>query len=109
MDGLDSLEAIQVLELADDVAGAFTGSLLAQLGARVLKVESPDGGDPLRRTSAGRGLFAHLNAGKKSVTLKSDIERAALAQLVGSADCVIRSSNSPRFFSVPPAPERRDR
>ena len=72
------LEGVRVLDLTSDIAGPFCTKVLAGLGAEVIKLESPDGGDPSRdygsflrdepnpETSA---LFLDLNMGKKSVTL----------------------------------------
>ena len=42
------LEGVRVLEFGQIAAGPFAGSLLADLGADVVKVERPDGGDGMR-------------------------------------------------------------
>ena len=46
------LAGIQVLEVANFIAGPYAGALLADLGAEVIKIENPDGGDPFRGTVA---------------------------------------------------------
>lgn len=43
------LEGLRVLELGSLIAGPFAGRLFADFGARVIKVEPPVGGDPLRK------------------------------------------------------------
>ena len=43
------LDGIRVLELGNFIAGPFAGQLFGDYGAEVIKVESPDGGDPMRR------------------------------------------------------------
>ena len=43
------LAGVKVLELATLIAGPFCTRILAEFGAEVIKVESPDGGDPLRK------------------------------------------------------------
>ena len=89
------LAGVRVLELGDDLAAAYTGRLLADLGADVVKVEPP-GGDPLRHRgpyvggsdperSAG---FAYFCAGKRSVVA----DTAAVAALAAAADVVVQST-----------------
>jgi benzylsuccinate CoA-transferase BbsE subunit len=89
-----------VLDLAGS-AGAFCGRVLADLGAEVLKLESP-GGDPARREPPFRRdlpspdsslPFWSANAGKLSVTLNvfSADGRALLLRLVEQADFLIES------------------
>jgi crotonobetainyl-CoA:carnitine CoA-transferase CaiB-like acyl-CoA transferase len=91
------LAGIRVLELANYVAGPYCGMLLADLGAEVIKVENPRGGDFSRLTapfvegeSAG---FMALNRNKKSITLdlKSDRGRALFLDLVRTADVLVEN------------------
>jgi crotonobetainyl-CoA:carnitine CoA-transferase CaiB-like acyl-CoA transferase len=44
-----ALDTIKILEIGHYVAGPYSGKLFADLGADVVKVERPDGGDPARR------------------------------------------------------------
>jgi crotonobetainyl-CoA:carnitine CoA-transferase CaiB-like acyl-CoA transferase len=95
------LEGVRVVEVAQYVAGPLAGSVLAELGAEVIKVEPP-GGDAYRHVlplAAGFGRhFIPLNRGKRSVVLdlKSAAGRASLARLVGTADVVIHNTPPPR-------------
>src|SRR4249919_1986893 len=91
------LEGIRVIEVAQYVAGPLTGSLLAELGADVIKVEPP-GGDAYRRVmpigpEVG-GYFVPLNRGKWSVVLdlKTAAGKKALAALVATADVVLHNA-----------------
>ncbi|MDP9096432.1 MAG: CoA transferase [Pseudomonadota bacterium] len=79
---------IRILSLAEQLPGPLATMLLADLGADVILVERPDGGDPSRRFP---GLFAALNRNKRSVTidLKSDAGRARFLDLVDTADAVL--------------------
>lgn len=90
-----ALDGIRVLEFASYVSGPFAGMLLSDLGAEVIKVESPDGGDPFRmwgRTDYN-GTFGSMNRNKKSVTLdlKSDDGRARARSLARTADVIIEN------------------
>lgn len=99
MSGL--LAGIRVLDLTNVLAGPFCGYQLAQLGAEVIKVETPGTGDLARQLGADPGLnrsgmgasFLAQNAGKKSITLnlKSEGGRAVLLRLVASADVLVEN------------------
>lgn len=82
------LTGVRILSLAEQYPGPFATMLLADLGADVILVERPEGGDPSRRF---RGLFASLNRNKRSVTLdlKSERGHAEFLRLIDSADAVI--------------------
>ena len=90
------LEGLRVLEYAQYVAGPFAGMLLADLGADVVKVESP-AGDAWRRYEpfdAGESRYFYaLNRGKRSVALDlADPGDHALArELVARADVLVES------------------
>ena len=82
------LAGIRVLSLAEQYPGPYATMLLADLGADVILVERPDGGDPSRRFP---GLFAAFNRNKRSVALdlKSERGRDDFLRLVDSADAVL--------------------
>jgi formyl-CoA transferase len=65
------LDGVVVLEIANYIAGPYAGLLLVDLGAEVIKVEHPDGGDPFRAWDLGgdQPTFWAYNRGKKSLTL----------------------------------------
>src|SRR5882762_494327 len=67
------LSDIKVLELGTLIAGPFCSRIFAEFGAQVIKIESPDGGDPLRqwrKLHNGTSLWWYLQArNKKSVTV----------------------------------------
>lgn len=90
-----ALEGITVLEFASYVSGPFAGMLLADLGARVIKVENPDGGDPFR--DWGRkdynGTFGSMNRNKMSITtdLKSGAAVANIKRLAREVDVIIEN------------------
>jgi benzylsuccinate CoA-transferase BbsE subunit len=94
------LENYTALDVTD-AKGQLCGRFLADLGMRVIKVESP-AGDPLRRHgpfhrfSDGSTLsleFAHLNANKESliINLETESGRLQFCQQVANADVVIES------------------
>ena len=96
------LEGVRVLEFAQIAAGPFAGSLFADLGADVVKIERPDGGDGLREWppiivgDGGErfsGNFVSVNRNKRSVTIdpKDPAQLADLYRLVESADIFIEN------------------
>src|SRR4030081_2411712 len=90
-----ALDGIRILEFASYVSGPFAGMLLSDLGAEVVKIESPDGGDPFRNWGKQdyNGTFGSMNRNKKSVTLdlKTKAGQAAARKLALSADVVIEN------------------
>ena len=90
-----ALDGIRVLEFANYVSGPFAGMLLSDLGAEVIKVETPDGGDPFRMWGKTdyNGTFGSMNRNKKSVTLdlKTKDGQAAARKLALSADVIIEN------------------
>jgi len=91
------LSGIRVVDLTRILAGPFCTMLLADMGAEVIKIETPGQGDPLRGQGVIRdGLswyFAAFNRNKKSVTLnlRSDEGRGALARLIENADVLVEN------------------
>ena len=99
MQGL--LEGVRVLDLTNVLAGPFCGYQLAQVGADVIKVETPAGGDLARQLGASPALnkklmgasFLAQNAGKRSIALdlKTPNGREIFLKLVASADVVLEN------------------
>ncbi|MEB8338310.1 CaiB/BaiF CoA transferase family protein [Streptomyces endophyticus] len=91
------LSGITVVSLEQAVAAPFATRQLADLGARVIKVERPDGGDFARRydtTVHGESsYFVWLNRGKESLTLdvKSPAGRELLDELLADADVFVQN------------------
>jgi CoA:oxalate CoA-transferase len=79
------------------LAGPYCTLILAELGARVIKVEHPDGGDDARRIGpfvAGRSAyFASLNRGKSSIALdlKREADRAIFERMLARADVLVEN------------------
>jgi crotonobetainyl-CoA:carnitine CoA-transferase CaiB-like acyl-CoA transferase len=94
---MDILKTIRVLDVSAFVTGPLTGMLLGDFGAEVIKVESPDGGDPLR-AYYGEDLYSpnyqSQNRNKRSITL--DYTKAAglevLHRLAADVDVFIVNS-----------------
>jgi crotonobetainyl-CoA:carnitine CoA-transferase CaiB-like acyl-CoA transferase len=72
-----ALEGVRVVELTTMITGPLAGMLLADLGASVIKVENPAGGDPFRSFRGGlySAHFLSYNRNKRSLTL--DLRSAA--------------------------------
>src|SRR6478672_6296566 len=91
------LTGVRILDLSRLLPGAFATLMLAELGAEVIKVEDPRGGDPMRSLPPlvnGRGIYdLLLNRGKKSVVLdlKDRAARPAFDRLLSTADVVVES------------------
>lgn len=91
------LHGIQVVALEQAVAGPFCSRQLADMGADVIKIERPDGGDFARSYDtviAGQSAyFVWLNRGKRSMVLdlKSPEGLALLTQLVARADVFVHN------------------
>ena len=88
------LRDVRVLDLTRLLPGAYATLLLADLGADVIKIEDPRGGDTMRTLRGGPSrYFAPLNRGKRSVTLDLRIAEAAtiLDALIARADILVES------------------
>ena len=97
------LAGVRAIELGQIAAGPFAGSLLADLGADVVKIERPDGGDGMRSwpplSTAGNGEapysenFASLNRNKRSVALdlKDPVDLERLLRLADMADVLVEN------------------
>ncbi len=85
------LAGITVVDFSELLPGPFFTQSLAEMGARVVKIERPPHGDNARRLGAGG--FAAVNRGKESllVDMKDEAQRAQAHELVASADVVVES------------------
>lgn len=92
------LSGKMVIEIGHSVAGPYAGQVLADLGATVLKVENPNGGDDARQWGPpfwrdSSAVFQTLNRNKLSLSidLKDAAGRERLLALAGNADIVIQN------------------
>ncbi len=91
------LEGITIIELSTMVTASLAAMMLAEQGARVIKIEPIEQGDPMRYlgTSKGgmSGLFANCNRGKESVrvNLKAPDGQALVQRLAGGADVLLHN------------------
>ncbi|MCE1171475.1 MAG: CoA transferase [Azovibrio sp.] len=91
------LDGVRVLELGSLIAGPFCTRILAEFGARVIKVESPDGGDPLRKWRKlyqGTSLWWFIQSrNKESLTLnlKHPEGKAILQRLLAETDILVEN------------------
>jgi len=93
------LEHLTVIELASVLAGPAVGMFLAELGAKVIKIENPDGGDVTRQwklptedaQSEVSAYFSSVNFGKQyqSIDLKTTAGKKAVLDLIANADIVL--------------------
>jgi len=90
-------EGLRVVALEQAVAAPFCSRQLADLGADVVKIERPDGGDSARgyddAMNGTSAYFAWLNRGKRSVMLdlKRDDERDACRRLIDRCDVLVHN------------------
>lgn len=92
------LEGLRVIDLTQDFAGPFCTMILSDLGAEVIKIEKPDGGDETRAWGPPyiNGIsyyFQSLNRGKKSIVLdlKKPRDQKIVRKLVLDADILVES------------------
>ena len=91
------LEGLRVIELGLALAGPFAGSLLAELGAQVIKIERPGGGDPARLMGISVkdvAVWWGVAARAKlciDLDLKNDDDRNTLLALIASADALVEN------------------
>ena len=99
---MSALQGIKVIELGDYVSAPFCARLLADLGAEVIKVETPDVGDSSRRngphpgdepSAEASGLFLFLNTNKLGITLeiKTPTGREMFLRLLEDADVLVEN------------------
>jgi crotonobetainyl-CoA:carnitine CoA-transferase CaiB-like acyl-CoA transferase len=93
------LRGIRVLELGQFIAGPYAGLQLADLGARVIKVERPQGGDAFREFGLSANVqgyshnFCAFNRNKLSITLDVNSPRGqeAFRRMARQADVVLEN------------------
>ena len=91
------LSGITVIDLSRILAGPYCTLLMAEMGARVIKVEPPKGGDDARAygpfVNGKSTYFASVNRGKESIALdlKKDGDRAIFEKLLAKADVVVEN------------------
>lgn len=91
------LQGIRVVDLTRILSGPFCSMFLADMGAEVIKVEDPEGGDPIRQQGETRNgfslYFASFNRNKRSITLdlRSPEGKEILRDLLRGADVVINN------------------
>jgi CoA:oxalate CoA-transferase len=91
------LSGITVIDLSRILAGPYCTFLMAEMGARVIKVEPPKGGDDARAygpfVNGKSTYFASVNRGKESIALdlKNDADRATFEKLLAKADVVVEN------------------
>jgi formyl-CoA transferase len=94
-----ALDGLRVLELTQVMAGPFCAQVLADMGADVVKIEPPDGGDTTRRALGFRmrgedtAAFLAVNRNKRSLALdlKAERHRAIFHRLARDADVVLEN------------------
>ncbi len=92
------LEGMKVVELAHMMAGPTAGLLLSDMGADVIKLEKPKGGDDTRKLippaiNGEPASFMILNRGKRGVALdiKSPQGKSVLLKILSEADVVLEN------------------
>ncbi len=91
------LEGLKVIELGQLIAGPFAGKTLADFGARVIKIEPPGDGDPLRNWRVvrnGTSLWWHVQSRNKlsvAIDLRDSEGQAILRKLAAEADVLIEN------------------
>ncbi|MBT5894489.1 MAG: CoA transferase, partial [Rhodospirillaceae bacterium] len=92
-----ALDGIKVLDLSRYVAGPYCAQMLGDFGADVIKIEKPEGGDPMRGVGAETGddkLYMTLyNRNKRSLALnlRHDKGREILGNLIRQADVLVEN------------------
>ena len=95
--GMMALDGMRVLDCTQIMAGPFCTLLLADMGADVIKIERPEGGDDIRHTGpfidGWSAPFLGVNRNKRSLALdlRSDRGRDVIKHLVASADVMVQN------------------
>jgi crotonobetainyl-CoA:carnitine CoA-transferase CaiB-like acyl-CoA transferase len=97
MNSTGPLAGYRVIELGQLLAGPFAGCMLGYFGAEVIKIEPPDGGDPIRRWREVQNdtsfWWYSLARNKKSVTINLRLEKGVslVKELINGANVVIEN------------------
>jgi crotonobetainyl-CoA:carnitine CoA-transferase CaiB-like acyl-CoA transferase len=99
------LAGVRVLDATSNIAGPFGGAILADLGADVVKIETPSG-DPSRSmvpVDGDRSAYFHIvnrNKSVESIDLKSDLGKSRLAELMSDADVFLTNFLPDRLHAL---------
>src|SRR5512141_2649979 len=91
------LDGIRVVDLTRILSGPFCSMFLADMGAEVIKIETPGEGDPVRQQGEVRDGFSHyfatFNRNKRSLTLdlRQEAGKQILRDLIRRADVVVNN------------------
>lgn len=91
------LEGVTILEFSTMITASFAAMMMAEQGARVIKVEPIEHGDPMRYIGTSKGgissLFANCNRGKESirVDIKSEDGQSLIREMIFDVDVVIHN------------------
>src|SRR5580765_5300916 len=93
------LAGLTVVDMSQFLSGPYCTLRLMDLGARIIKIERPDGGDLSRRLYLSDGesgdstIFHSINRGKESlaIDLKNERDMHALKTLIGKADILVQN------------------
>jgi crotonobetainyl-CoA:carnitine CoA-transferase CaiB-like acyl-CoA transferase len=91
------LEGVTILEFSTMITASFAAMMMGEQGARVIKVEPVDMGDPMRYIGTAKGgisgIFANCNRGKQSVRidLKAEEGQALVREMAAQVDVVIHN------------------
>ena len=97
MAGSGPLAGVVVVDLSRILAGPYCTLMMAELGARIIKVETPKTGDDARAygpfLKGKSAYFMSINRGKESIALdlKQDTDRAVLDRLLAKADVIVEN------------------
>ena len=89
------LEGITVMEFSTMITASFAAMMMAEQGARVIKVEPIDVGDPMRYIGTNKAgiaaLFANCNRGKRSirVNIKEESGQALIHEMIPDRKSVV--------------------
>src|ERR1044071_8229032 len=114
MSSVRPLSGIVVIEIGHSIAAPYAGMILGELGAEVIKVENPKGGDAARGwgppfQEGASTCFHSVNRGKRGITidLADPADAARLRRLIlERADVVIHNLNTGRSTNTGLGPRR---